>query len=59
MTIYDLAVSVHWECRRDLAGHLCKVVVKVSARVAFSSGGLNREGSRSLRVLVELISLQV
>lgn len=59
MNIYDLAVSVHWECRRDLAGHLCKVVVKVSARVVFSSGGSNREGSKSLRVLVELIALQI
>lgn len=34
MNIYDLAVSVHCECRR----------VKVSARVVFSSGGSEQGG---------------
>lgn len=44
----------------DLAGHPSKVVVKVSAGVEFSSGGLNREGAGSLRrALVEFISLQL
>lgn len=50
---------MHQECRYDLAGHLCKAVVKVLARVEFLSGGLNREGSSSPRVLEEIISLQL
>ena len=47
------------KCRCDLAGHLCKAVVKVLARVEFLSGGLNREGSSSPGVLEEIISLQL